>query len=198
MESKIYHRPDCRYAKRIRYKNSMELPVAEARFHGYRPCKCCNTMAYLFASERVSLKPFEEDLGLRFMMLNDILFVKTSGGCWKIVYSRMDEKFALYHRNNSEREADFSEPQNGCYHRQKDKKSSNSIMSLCRYIYEHDHYREVQQSGTVLNGFISKKGKTLAERARKREKRKKDHRRIDQLFASLERENEGYRELSFC
>ena len=58
-ESKVYHRPACRYVKRIQYAHRMELMPWEAKQYGYRPCKCCNSMAYLYDTEWNSLDYFE-------------------------------------------------------------------------------------------------------------------------------------------
>lgn len=45
-KSDVYHWPDCRWAKRIKPENRVwfESP-ADARNHGYRPCKVCNPPA---------------------------------------------------------------------------------------------------------------------------------------------------------
>ena len=47
-ETNIYHRASCIYSKRIMPKNRMEMGPFEAKKHGYRPCKCCNTMKFLY------------------------------------------------------------------------------------------------------------------------------------------------------
>ena len=80
------------------------------------------------------------------------------------------------------------------YHRQTDCANANSISALCKYIYEHDRFREAQNKGTVLTSFTSERSRILAARTQRREQ----HRRVDRLFAMLERNNQGYRELSFC
>jgi len=41
--SKKYHRPDCRYAQKIKPENLVSFSgLEEARSEGYLPCKVCN------------------------------------------------------------------------------------------------------------------------------------------------------------
>ena len=157
----IYHKPGCRYTKQIYNRNKMELLFWEAREYGYRPCKCCNTMVFLYDVEKDSLCRMESEWGLRFQMRDGILYVQTSISCWKLVYSKKEEKIALYHRNSSDKPVDFKKPQYEQYHRQKDCPNGNSISKMCRYLYEHDRYREAQQKGIQLTTFFdeNQKGK---------------------------------------
>ena len=46
----------------------------------------------------------------------------------------------------------------------------------------------------MLTTYTSKRSRILAEKAQKKEKRK----RLDDLFRQLEENNAGYRELSYC
>ena len=194
----IYHKPGCRYTKQIYNRNKMELLFWEAREYGYRPCKCCNTMVFLYDVEKDSLCRMESEWGLRFQMRDGILYVQTSISCWKLVYSKKEEKIALYHRNSSDKPVDFKKPQYEQYHRQKDCPNGNSTSKMCRYLYEHDRYREAQQKGIQLTTFVSKRGRKLAERTQRREQQIESRRRLDYLFASIEHTNKGYRELSYC
>ena len=193
-ESSIYHRPNCRYVKKIYKRNKMALPQIEVREYGYRPCKCCNTMMYQYLEEQYDLDYFRRKWNLEFLLKDGILYIKTTIGFWKLVYSRKEEKIVLYHRNNSRNPVDLTAPQRERYHRQSDCALSKTISALCKYIYEHDRFREAQQNGHQLTDFTSARARILAERARKKEK----HKRLDALFAKLEKENAGYRELSFC
>ena len=194
----IYHKPGCRYTKQIYNRNKMELLFWEAREYGYRPCKCCNTLVFLYDVEKDSLCRMESEWGLRFQMRDGILYVQTSISCWKLVYSKKEEKIALYHRNSSDKPVDFKKPQYEQYHRQKDCPNGNSISKMCRYLYEHDRYREAQQKGIQLTTFVSNRGRKLAERTQRREQQIESRRRLDYLFASIEHTNKGYRELSYC
>ena len=155
-------------------------------------------MVFLYDVEKDSLCRMESEWGLRFQMRDGILYVQTSISCWKLVYSKKEEKIALYHRNSSDKPVDFKKPQYEQYHRQKDCPNGNSISKMCRYLYEHDRYREAQQKGIQLTTFVSKRGRKLAERTQRREQQIESRRRLDYLFASIEHTNKGYRELSYC
>lgn len=56
--SMVYHRPECRYARKIYKKNRMQLPWQDAEWKGYRPCKCCNTMKFLYGLEQDAIEAF--------------------------------------------------------------------------------------------------------------------------------------------
>lgn len=193
-ESKVYHRPACRYVKRIQYANRMELMPKEAKQYGYRPCKCCNTMAYLYDTEWSSLDYFERKWDLQFCFKDGVVYVKTAISCWKLVYSRREERIALYHRNASKVPVDFEHPENERYHRQNDCANAKSISAMCKYIYEHDRFRDAQSKGQKLTTFTSERSKLLAQRSYRRDQR----RRVDHLFRMLEASNKGYKELSYC
>ena len=68
------------------------------------------------------------------------------------------------------------------------------LNAILNYIYDHDKYREAEQQGFKEITFSDKKYQKQAE---KREQRKK-HNRVDYLFALLESQNEGYKQLSYC
>ena len=193
-QTNIYHRQECRYVFRIKNANRRELPPYEARQAGYRPCRYCNTMAFLYETEWNTLRYFERKWKMHFLLLDGILYVQTAIGCWKLVYSKKEEKIVLYHRSRSSIPADFTQPQKERYHRQTDCANGNTISAICKYIYEHDRYREAREKGEMLTTYTSKRSRILAEKAQKKEKRK----RLDDLFRQLEENNAGYRELSYC
>ena len=193
-QTRIYHRPNCRYVRNIRNRNRLELFSPDAKQEGYRACRCCNTMLYMYESEWSNIRYFERKRNMQFCLKDGILYVKTAVGCWKIVYSRNEERFILYHRNGSDRPVDFENPQFERYHLQSDCAHANSIGALLKYIHEHDRFREAQQKGIQLKSFPSERCRMLAERTQRSEQR----RRVDRLFAMLERNNAGYRELSYC
>ena len=164
MESNVYHKPACRYVRRIQDKNKMKMMPKEARQYGYHACKCCNTMAYLYDIEYGSLEYYRKKHGMDHCMVDGIVYIKTSVSCWKLVYSRKCERIALYHRNKSDLPVNFEK--------------------RC----------DAQQRGIVLTSFSSERSRRLAQRS----ERKAQRNRLDYLFRTLERENVGYKELSFC
>ena len=192
-ESKIYHRPGCRYAKRIQDKNRMDIPIGEARRYGYKPCKCCNTMKYLYESEWCSIDYYRRKKDMDYLLKDGVLYIKTNVSCWKLIYNKKVERVMLYHRNSCDKPVDFTKPENEQYHPQKDCDSAITIKALLKYIYEHDRYREAQEKGVELTTFTSEKSRILAAKSKRREQ----HRRVDDLFAMLEQNNKGYRDLSY-
>ena len=193
-ESKVYHRPGCRYAKRIQVKNSMDMSVDEAKCYGYRPCKCCNTMEYVYESEWCCIDYFRRRKDMEYLFKDGILYIKTNVSCWKLIYNKTTERVMLYHRNRCDKPVDFTKPENEQYHMQKDYANTMKIKPLLIYIYEHDRYREAQEKGVELTSFTSERSRILAAKSKRREQR----RRLDDLFAMLERNNKGYRKLSCC
>lgn len=192
--SMIYHKPGCRYVERIQYKNRMSLPKSDARREGYHVCRYCNSMNHHYRVEQQTLDFYKRVKKMQFNFINGILYVKSEIGCWKIVYIRKEEKFALYHRNATAKELDFEHPQYEPYHRQEDKPFCNTIEGYLDYIYEHDKYKVAISRGETVIKFSSKK----YERHEAKAQRKRQNSRVDYLFRMLERQNDGYRQLSYC
>ena len=192
--SMIYHKPGCRYVERIKFKNRMSLPRHDARAEGYHVCSYCNSMNHHYNVEQQTLGYYSRCKKMQFNYIDGILYVKSEIGCWKLVYVRKEEKLALYHRNTVARELDFDHPQYEPYHRQEDKPFCNSIEGYLDYIYEHDKYKAAIERGETVTKFSSKKYARHEAKAQ----RKRQNRRVDYLFRMLERQNEGYRELSYC
>lgn len=192
--SMIYHKPGCRYVGRIQDKNKMSLPKGDARKEGYHVCKYCNCMNHHYRAEQRTLDYYQNHKKMQFRFVDGILYVKSQIGCWKIVYVRKFESFVLYHRNTTTKELDFNHPQYEQYHRQEDKPACNSIAGYLDYIYEHDKYKAAVERGETVTKFSSKK---YAKREAKAQG-KRENKRVDYLFRMLERENTGYRQLSYC
>ena len=192
--SKIYHKPGCRYVERIKYENRMYLPRQDARAEGYHVCRYCNSMNHHYSAEQYALDYYEHKKKMEFKYIDGILYVKSQIGCWKLVYIRKEEKIALYHRNTVARELDFEKPQFEPYHRQEDKLFCSSIEGCLHYIFEHDRYKETVARGEKVMHFSSKKYEKREAKAQK----KRQIRKVDYLFRLLESQNEGYKKLSFC
>ena len=192
--SMIYHKPGCRYVERIQGKNRMALPKIEAKRNGYHVCRYCNSMAHHYRVEQSTLDFYSRCKKMQFNYLDGILYVKSEIGCWKLIYVRKEEKFVLYHRNATDKEVDFEHPQFDKYHRQEDKPYCNSIEGYLDYIYEHDKYKAAIGRGEKVTRFSSKK----YERHEAKAQRKRQNNRIDYLFRKLERENDGFKQLSYC
>lgn len=194
METKIYHKPNCHYVKKIQDKHKIVMSKKEAKSFGYRACRCCNEMNFSYHNELQTMDYFENKKGMQFNYKDGILYIKTNIGCWKLVYSRGMELFALYHRNRSKQEVDFTKPEKEQYHLQKDKIYYISIREALKYIYDHDKYREAEQQGCEFIVFSHKKYQKQAEKRKQRQQMN----RVDYLFQMLESQNKGYKQLSYC
>ena len=192
--SMVYHKPGCRYVSRIKNQNKMSIRKHEARKEGYHVCRYCNSMNHHFRVEQKTLNFYSTYKKMQFNYINGILYVKSEIGCWKLVYVRREEKLALYHRNATNKPLNFEYPQYETYHRQEDKMYCNSIEGYLDYIYEHDKYKAAVARGETVTKFSSKKYEKLEAKAQ----RKRENKRVDYLFAMLERQNAGYKKLSYC
>ena len=192
-ESGKYHRPGCKYTNQIYKRNRIELSFDEAKEFGFKPCRHCNNMSFLYQRKIQKLDWYKENRKMDYLFQDGMLYIKTEMGCWKIVYSRGLEEFALYHRNGKQKPLDFAHPENDRYHRQKDRLYFRDIEQILEYIYEHDKFRSVEKQGCR----ITYKNKKYKKQAKKRKERAA-LRRVDRLFEKLEKENEEYRAYSFC
>ena len=190
----IYHKKGCGYAHRIKYKNLLSLTKSDAKYQGYRVCRYCNSMNYHFTNEQYKLDEYKKHKNMDYKFIDGIIYIKTEISCWKLVYIRKDERFALYHRNYTDKPLNFDCPQYEPYHLQMDNKNSSSIASILYYIYEHDKYKAAIARGEKITSYSNKKYMRRAERAEK----KRSVRRVDYLFGMLDKQNSSYKQLSYC
>jgi hypothetical protein len=193
-ESDIYHRPNCKYTQLIKHKNEIVLPWEDAKNSGYHACRHCNNMSFMYSNEKQVINWNEQNRKMEFRYQNGILYVKTEMGCWKLVYTRGAEQIALYHRNTRQRPLDFKHPEQDRYHQQRDQLYFRNIALALNYIYEHDKFRAAEKRGD--NKIFYRKEK-YRKQAKKREQRA-SLRRVDRLFQMIEKENEEYKQSSFC
>lgn len=194
--SKVYHRPECRYARKIYKRNRVQMDWEEAEWKGYRPCRCCDGADFLYGLELEDIKCFSNQYNLNVDLKNNKIYVRTDVGCWKIVYKRSDQKFILLHRNYVNGRIGLDEVDNAPYHRQGDMGESGSIMKYLKYIQKHDEFKQKMPDDYHQMPQDTRQQKVYYRSARKRAQRH-SARRLDNLFAMIERE-EGIKELSFC
>ena len=131
MESKsmVYHRPECRYARKVYKRNRMQMTWEEAEHHGYRPCKCCDGINFLYKLDEESIQYFAEMNNMDVDLKDNKIYVRTDVGCWKIVYKRSNQKFILLHRNYVSGRINLDEVDNAPYHRQGDRTLQSQYQS---------------------------------------------------------------------
>ena len=190
----IYHKPGCRYVKRMKGQNKLSITKSMARDEGYHICRYCNSMNHHFQNECSEMEFFNKYKNKEFRKIDGILYVKTEIGCWKLVYIRGEEKIAIYHRNATDKELDFGHPECEHYHLQANKQYCPTIGGFLDYIHKHDQYKATILRGEKVTHFSSKKYAKREARAQQKRKRK----RVDYLFGLLDKQNEGYKELAFC
>lgn len=192
----VYHRPECRYARKIYKRNWVQMNWEDAEWKGYRPCKCCDGAAFLYELELDSIECFAKKHNLDVDLKNNKIYVRTDVGCWKIVYKRSNQKFILLHRNYVNGRIGIDEVDDAPYHRQGDMVDSGSIMKYLKYIQKHDEFKQNMLADLNRMPQDTKLQKAYYQSAKKREA-KRNARRLDNLFRMIERK-EGIKQISFC
>lgn len=192
--SDVYHKPGCKYVKRMKATNMLEVTKADAIRHDCRVCRCCNSMNHHINAEDATIEFYKRSKGMDFKFDDGILYVKTEIGCWKLVYVRAEERLTLFHFNKPAELIDWDHIEREGYHHQNDLPYAETISKYLNYIYEHDHYKAAVKKGEKITEFSSKKNRMLVARCDKKRERK----RVDYIFRCLERENTGLKKLSYC
>jgi len=194
--SMVYHRPECRYARKIYKRNRVQMNWDEAEWKGYRSCKCCDRVAFLYNLELGDIEYFSEQHNLDVDLRNNKIYVRTDVGCWKIVYKRSNQRFILLHRNYVNGRINLDEVDDALYHRQGDMADSGSIMKYLKYIKSHDEFKQKMPMDYRQMPRDTKQQKAYYKSAKRRAE-KRNVRRLDSLFALIESQ-EGIKNLSFC
>lgn len=194
--SMVYHRPECRYAQKIKKRNRVQMNWDDAEWRGYHPCKCCDSPKFLYKLEEPDILYFAEKYNMDVDLKGYKIYVRTDVGCWKIVYKRSIQKFILFHRNYVSGRIGLDEVDNAPYHRQGDMGDSGSIMKYLKYIQKHDEFKQNMPTDLRRMPQDTRLQKSYYKSAKRREA-KRSARRLDSLFIMIERQ-EGIKSLSFC
>ena len=181
-KSRLYHKAECRYARKILPQNYLEITKAEAQRQGYDSCRYCNCMKHHYLNEIQVISQYESEKKLQFRFVENILYVKTVLGLWKLVYLFKEEKIAIYHRNASQLAVDMESLENEKFHRQKDITYVTAIEEALQYICKHDTYKGAVERGEKNIQYSNKKYKAQA----KKKERRKSIGRVNYLFTVLE------------
>lgn len=185
--SMVYHRPQCRYAGKIDKKNRIQMEWEDAEWRGYRPCKCCDGIEFLYQIGKAEIERYAKQFNLDVDLKDRKIYVRTDAGCWKIIYKIRNQKFILLHRNYVNGRIGLEEVEKAPYHRQGDVPEAGSIMKYLKYIQKHDEfkqnapddYRKLPQN-TRRQKFYYRSAKKRAERS--------SARRLDSLFLLIEKQ----------
>lgn len=194
--SMVYHRPECRYTRKICKKNRKQMDWEIAEMKGYRPCKYCDRVSFLYHLERQEIECFKEQYGMGVNLVNNKIYVRTDVGCWKIIYKKSIQKFILLHRNYVNGRISLDEVEAAPYHRQGDVPKAESIRKYLSYIQGHDHFKQNMPADYHQMPRDTRQQKVYYRTAKRRADRR-SARRLDGLFIMIERQ-EGIKSLSFC
>lgn len=190
----VYHRPECRYAGKIRKKNRIQMEWEDAEWKGYRPCKCCDGIEFLYKLEKERIDSYAEQSGIDVDLKDRKIYVRTDVGCWKIIYKIREQRFILLHRNYVSGRIALEDADKAPFHRQGDMPESGSIMKYLKYIASHDEFRQRTPRDYHKLPQDTKRQKQYYRAAKKREE-KRSIRRVDRLFLMIEKQD-GIKELS--
>ena len=199
---KIYHKMGCIYAERIKFQNRLEIKVEQAEKEGYCECKYCAGLRGDVRTHKAQILSWthKKEMEFKFDDHTETLYIKTFFD--KIRYvnvypegNKMNEVHFLYHRNKFEANTDYQELIRGEFHRQKDVKQTDSLVKLVEYIDAHDKAKVVIQDDYHNLPRRTKKQKKYYKQAERKVKREAV-KRMDTLFAMLERQNPSLKNVS--
>ena len=198
-KDKVYHKPGCVYAERIKNENKQMVGKKKAIANHYHECKYC---AGLKGDVRVHKNDFQNlenkyDMKIIYEKKSDTLFVQTKVGFWKIFLKKEIGEYLLYHRNKFDPQMTYYQAINGEFHRQADVDPAQTIAQLLDYVKAHDKAKVVIMDNYRKLPKSTKKQKKYYKAAEKRE-RKKACQRVDYLFTTLEKANADMKLYSFC
>lgn len=179
---KVFHQPDCRYAKKRGGQWSEFRSPDEAHAAGYRECRCCDPIGYLYYKEKNTINKICQKSDIICRQQEGRLWVETSLSGWCMESRKYGRSLALYHRNTDiERKQDPNCPILG-YHLQNAK--SSTISKYLRYIEKHDCYRLIHPDYAAAHRrSYSKKGTKRKKHAReKRRARNAEAQRVEDLI----------------
>ena len=194
---KIYHKMGCIYAERIKFQNRLEIKVEQAEKEGYCECKYCAGLRGDVRTHKAQILSWthKKEMEFKFDDHTETLYIKTKIGFWKIYLKDDIDKYLLYHRNKFEANTDYQELIRGEFHRQKDVKQTDSLVKLVEYIDAHDKDKVVIQDDYHNLPRRTKKQKKYYKQAERKVKREAV-KRMDTLFAMLERQNPSLKNVS--
>lgn len=188
-----YHRPECRYVGRIRKKNRIKMEWEDAEWKGYRPCKCCGGIDFLYKMEKEKIERYAEQFKLDIDLRDRKIYVRTDVGCWKIIYKIRNQRFILLHRNYVNGRINLEDAEKALFHRQGDIPEAGSIMKYLQYIKEHDKFKQnAPKDYRKLPRDTARQRRYY--RTAKRRAEKYSAKRLDSLFLLIEKQ-EGIKQL---
>ena len=151
--------------------------------------------AYRKAAWNIERQAKEHHMSIEYD--GDILYVLTDMAAWKIVFFDRKQCYKLFHCPFGGKKMTMEQAKKARYHRQVDAGENSHPAKYLKYIAGHDRAKKIMEQDYHLLPQRSNKEKIYYNQARKREARKST-RRVWNLFAELEAQQEGFQKLSFC
>lgn len=187
----IYHEEDCPYAKRIKKKYRRHISEDTAKERGYHPCSYCGGLHGMYLRMRDDPAYFargREGLSVSYDRIDRGLCFRTSNGFWKVLIRGPVETYKLWHLNHGHFDPELPDKvlMRRTFHRQTDVKETLNMGRIIRYISDHDKAKRIIDDDWKKLPKSTPKQKKYYKQAQKRARRK-ENRRIDELFKKLEK-----------
>ena len=192
----VYHRPECVCVSRMDKKNQKIMSREQALYGGYRACKCCGNGQFDCSGifrESPRFEEWEEEyhMSIDYIRWNQVLYVRTQSGCWRISRRANTGFYDLFHMNNCKSNYDpkmtLFQVRGRQYHRQSDVKPSKTIHKLLVYIHNHDKAKLIIMEDYRKLPRRTAKQKKYYKQAQRADRRK-SVRRVYDIFEKLEQE----------
>ena len=171
-KDRVYHKIDCKYAKRIRLDNVIKMSPEVAKKRHFHECKYCGGMKgdIKTHSKKIEFWEKKNDLKLTFLESKNTLYIQTKIGFWKIYKKDENEKYRLYHRNSYEKDMSFDKASHGEFHRQGDVKLTGTLEKIVNYVVAHDKAKAIINDDYHKLPQKTKKQKMYYKKAERRAK----------------------------
>lgn len=142
-KNRIFHYPNCIYAKRIKDENLIRFDTKdEARACGYRHCIYCSRLIKYYIQDQKKIDKFLRDNHLKMYIDDDSMYIDNDYSCWKITIIPNGYELILYHGNteayNKLKIKDGHIQHH--YHLQK-YRGKLEILAMLEYIIDHDKWK---------------------------------------------------------
>lgn len=192
-DKKIFHIPDCQYAKKINDNNKIFFTSKEdARALGYSQCPHCSKLIQYYNQDKNIIDKIILSKNLKMYIEDDSMYIDNGPYSWKITTRNKDNGLILYHANSESYHK--LKKKNGhlihTYHVQK-YKGNRDIISYLTYIIEHDNWKSEQLNYYKKLDTSSKKQKKeykKEKRISKKHKIKNVLNMLDQLKVEKEKD----------
>lgn len=187
----IYHEEGCPYAKRMNKKYLRHVTADTAKERGYHACSYCGGLHGMYLrmqDDPMFFGRVREGISVSYDRIDRGLCFRTKNGFWKVIIRGPVETYKLWHLNRGHFDPSLPDKvlMRRTFHRQSDVKETLNMGRIIRYISDHDKAKRIIDDDWKKLPKSTPKQKKYYKQAQKRAKRK-EHKRIDELFKKLEK-----------